>query len=1136
MSNQPLSDIALSIAKKRYFVRDEKGNIVEDWHGLVTRVVNHVCGNESEEYKQKIFDLIYSTKFLPNSPCLVNAGRKGSSGIFACFVSRSPGDSWEEMCRNIKTFGDVARRGGGNGISLSNIRPEGAPVFGSTHAKACGPIEHMRMISEVMSSITQSGFRGMACATGDTYISTNDGYIQIKDIVDDMMVGKNAYTQFGEAQITDAWYNGKKEVFEIITERGYSLKLTADHLVYVIDNYNGRNHGKLSKKINKIGKWKKVSDLDIKKDCLLINLDEKPFSSNYMYLDGVKLDEKMAALIAYLKCDGLVGDYKSGHATSLCLDSNESLDYFTTNNFNGVKYHTTPSSDKKNGIMFVQKGGKTTEFINKKRFGEFYTYQCSIPKEVFRSPKSVIAAFLRSSFDAEGGAYCDNLRCRIKTGMTSLEYIRGLQLLLSMFGIQCSVRKDIIHNNKDGRDRKPMHYLDISNKWHVRKFMDEIMFFGKRKNNAAENKISQMNYSGTGRGKVPSYKKIQRIKSIKSVGIKDVYDISTTNETFLANSITVHNCMATLNASHPDIEKFIKCKQRNAALKSFLKEDIFNHYDHLKENSNEQLNIVLDKFISNFNISVFASDEFMKAVINDENYNLVFSGKVYKTIKAREIFQQITLNAWKNGDPGLLFEDTINNCPYKFSKQKINATNPCGEQCLPDGSIDPDRYGPDGGGSCNLGSIAVNKFVTNSEIDWESLKLAVQLSCRFLDNAIDANKYPSIGFENWAKDNRPIGLGVMGWADLLLSLKISYGSEKSLLLAKELIHFMHTVAHETSVQLAKERGSPKCCDFKELDHRRNVTLLSIAPTGTISLLSGCSSSIEPVFSPTIYRYDNTGSYQISHPDSDKDYFKCALDKEQNGKREVSWKEHILMQAAFQKYVDSAVSKTINMPNSVTIEDVHSAYILAWQSGLKGITIYRDGCKTTQVLNTERKKNFSEEVAIRRPTNVACDIHKVTVNGKEWHIIVGKVNDCPYEIFAVNGKITLPEKGVIVKKKKRHYSLLDLNDNVLIENLNDEEELINDRLGLETRRLSLELRHGIHPRFIAQQIDKSNESLVSFSKAVSRIIKKHYLTDAECASISLSAPCPMCIQNGKDTELIFESGCQRCPVCAYSKCG
>lgn len=757
MSNQPLSDIALSIAKKRYFVRDEKGNIVEDWHGLVTRVVNHVCGNESEEYKQKIFDLIYSTKFLPNSPCLVNAGRKGSSGIFACFVSRSPGDSWEEMCRNIKTFGDVARRGGGNGISLSNIRPEGAPVFGSTHAKACGPIEHMRMISEVMSSITQSGFRGMAC-------------------------------------------------------------------------------------------------------------------------------------------------------------------------------------------------------------------------------------------------------------------------------------------------------------------------------------------------------------------------------------------MATLNASHPDIEKFIKCKQRNAALKSFLKEDIFNHYDHLKENSNEQLNIVLDKFISNFNISVFASDEFMKAVINDENYNLVFSGKVYKTIKAREIFQQITLNAWKNGDPGLLFEDTINNCPYKFSKQKINATNPCGEQCLPDGSIDPDRYGPDGGGSCNLGSIAVNKFVTNSEIDWESLKLAVQLSCRFLDNAIDANKYPSIGFENWAKDNRPIGLGVMGWADLLLSLKISYGSEKSLLLAKELIHFMHTVAHETSVQLAKERGSPKCCDFKELDHRRNVTLLSIAPTGTISLLSGCSSSIEPVFSPTIYRYDNTGSYQISHPDSDKDYFKCALDKEQNGKREVSWKEHILMQAAFQKYVDSAVSKTINMPNSVTIEDVHSAYILAWQSGLKGITIYRDGCKTTQVLNTERKKNFSEEVAIRRPTNVACDIHKVTVNGKEWHIIVGKVNDCPYEIFAVNGKITLPEKGAIVKKKKRHYSLLDLNDNVLIENLNDEEELINDRLGLETRRLSLELRHGIHPRFIAQQIDKSNESLVSFSKAVSRIIKKHYLTDAECASISLSAPCPMCIQNGKDTELIFESGCQRCPVCAYSKCG
>lgn len=747
-NNSPLTDVALKVAEKRYFQRDTDGNLIEDWHGLCTRVVNHVCQNESDNFKKEMFDIIYNTKFLPNSPCLVNAGRKGSSGLQACFVTKAPEDTWEDICKNIQRYGDVARRGGGCGVSFSKIRPEGDPVFGSTHAKALGSIETMRITSEAMHSITQSGFRAMAC-------------------------------------------------------------------------------------------------------------------------------------------------------------------------------------------------------------------------------------------------------------------------------------------------------------------------------------------------------------------------------------------MATLSVDHPDIEKFIICKQRERALKTLLKEDIFNHYEQINGNTHTHLDIVLDKFISNFNISVMASDKFMEAVKKDKEWDLQFNGKIYKTIKAKYIFNMIAENAWKNGDPGLIFEDRANEGPYKYSNQKINATNPCGEQPLPEF------------GSCNLGSIDISKFYKNDKFDWDDFKYVIEMSMQFLDNVINVNKYPSEEFDQWSKENRPVGLGVMGLFDFLSKMKIAYGSKKSIELSEKIAKFLENCSHNKSVELAKGRGTPKACQYKELEFRRNVTLTSIAPTGTISLLAGCSSAIEPQFSPTIYRYDNTGHYKMPHPDSDKEYFKCAIDKEQNGEREVSWKEHISIQSAWQKYGSSGISKTINMPSSATIEDVKQAYIFAYESKCKGVTVYRDGCKTTQVLNTESKTQTNQQNnAQTRPKELSCDIHKTAANGKDWHIIIGKLNGNPYELFAVNGKVELPSNGKILKKKKGHYSLLDAEDNMLIENLNDAEELINENLGYESRRFSLELRHNVPVKYIVEQIDKSDPRLVSFCKAVTRIFKKFYLTEDDKMSITrpTNMSCPVCAQNGENNEMISEAGCSKCPVCSFSKCG
>ncbi len=740
----PLTPVAEEVATARYYQRNIDGSTKEDWEGLAHRVVDHVCRDEDQIYKEEIFDLILHTKFLPNSPCLVNSGTK-VGGLLACFVTKSPEDSWVGMMENLGNFGHIARRGGGCGVDFSNIRPEGDPVFGSTHAKACGPIQHMRVVSEAMSSITQAGFRGMA------------------------------------------------------------------------------NMG-------------------------------------------------------VLRCD------------------------------------------------------------------------------------------------------------------------------------------------------------------------------------------------------------------------------------------------------HPDIMKFIVCKQRDFALKTLLKEDIFQHYDQLKDNLEDQTKILLDKFISNFNISVLTTNAFLKEVEEDQDFNLVFEGKVYKTVKAREVFDMIVKNAWSNGDPGMLFYEAMNSGPYKYSNQELTATNPCGEQMLP-------QYG-----SCNLGSIDVSKFYDKSRraVDWDGLRSAIQLAFRFLDNVISINLFPTEDFARWAEENRPVGLGIMGWADLLLKLRISYGSSTSLALAEKISKFFQDTAHETSVQLGKEKGSSKCCQYKELKYRRNVTTISIAPTGTISLLAGCSSSVEPIFAPVIYRYDNTGQYELPHPDSDKQYFRCALDKGRNGEREVTWQQHVDMQAAFQKYCDSGISKTINMPNNATPDDIRKAYLRAWKSGCKGITIYRDGCKTAQVLNTEKKIVLESSQSKKRPKTVDADIHKTKADGREWHIIVGKVDDSPYEIFAVNGKINLPGAGKVIKRRKMHYALVAQDsEDVIIDNLNSEECDIDPRLGGETRRFSLELRHGIPLSEIVSQIDKSTEKLTSFSKAVGRVLKKNYINGPYVAE---EIACPFCAKDNEVVEMVSEAGCWRCPRCSYSKCG
>ncbi len=405
--------------------------------------------------------------------------------------------------------------------------------------------------------------------------------------------------------------------------------------------------------------------------------------------------------------------------------------------------------------------------------------------------------------------------------------------------------------------------------------------------------------------------------------------------------------MAVMNVHHPDIMDFIFAKG-------------------------------VEEEIKNFNISVGATDAFMKAVLNNKDYDLIApeSGAVVKRISARRVMDMITFQAWKTADPGMVFLDKMNAGSPVRHLGRIETTNPCGEQPLLPFE------------SCNLGSINLSKVTKitkrKTDINWAKLEDLIRLGVRFLDNVIDVCSYPLPEIDRMTKTTRKIGLGVMGWADLLVLLKIPYGSGEALRLAEKVAKFIQNIAREESQSLAKIRGSfpgfkGSLWDKQGYKEMRNSTINTVAPTGTISIIANCSSGIEPLFALTYTRknildvdntelvevnqlfeqaakkgkfYNQTLMRQISEtggidglggvPKDVKDVFKVS--------HEINWEWHVKMQAAWQKYIDAAVSKTINLSHEATPDDIREAYLLAYQTDCKGITVYRDGSKAKQVLN------------------------------------------------------------------------------------------------------------------------------------------------------------------------------------------
>ncbi len=417
--------------------------------------------------------------------------------------------------------------------------------------------------------------------------------------------------------------------------------------------------------------------------------------------------------------------------------------------------------------------------------------------------------------------------------------------------------------------------------------------------------------------------------------------------------------MGILRVDHPEIMDFIVAKEREGVLR-------------------------------NFNISVAVTDKFMKAVEEDSDFSLTNprNGEISETLKARAIWNLLIMMAWKNGEPGIIFLDTINKHNPTPRLGQIESTNPCGEQPLLPYE------------SCNLGSIDVSKFVLeDGKIDWNRLGKTVRLAVKFLDNVIDANVYTLPEIEKTTKGNRKIGLGVMGFADMLIKIGVRYDTEEGIQNGERLMEFINTEARKMSAELGEEKGS--FTNFrgsiweKQFKTMRNATVTTIAPTGTISIIAGCSQGIEPIFAIVYVRevaeslgrslievnqlfestalkegfYDEELIKRIAKKTSIQD----AEEVPERVRRlfvaahDISAEWHVRMQAAFQKHTDNAVSKTINFPNKATPDDIDRAYWLAYKLKCKGVTVYRHGSRERQVLRPIESEGTLADFSLECPT-------------------------------------------------------------------------------------------------------------------------------------------------------------------------
>jgi len=1043
-----MDNIVEHVLRERYYQPGESS-----WEDVCRRVADFIGTNKDE--RDAFFDIINNRKFIPNSPCLMNAGTSIPM-LFACFVLDVP-DDLKGIGNTLTDAMCIQAKGGGTGFFFGNIRPKGSLVK-STNGIASGPVSFLKAYDAMTNVILQGG-----CVSADTRIQTERGVIKIGELLNcppmaDNPIQEVVASKDGFCSASLSMDNGIADVLHIKTKHGYNIKCTRDHQILVV-----MPDGTLEYK--EAGDITKDDYLVIKRGRQIVTeyvrlplpvLENRHFNTNLNLSLPVYLEEDLALLIGMYMANGSMSNDASFNICIGDKDHEVSDELIRIGNKYNMHFSTYRKPDNiDRSTNYSCRNIVFAEWWKSCGFYKNGSPESFVPELIFKSPESVICAFIRGVMSCDGHVHSDGYPV---IGVTSERLIDDLQILFQSVGIFTIKRYQDKTNAKENGSygTRTIYTLRVCDKTGLEKFRDKIGYIQTRKQSKLRSDISthdlivpyigcilKKHYhpeGGRDRTSNPAYaKEIERyirgdrnpsrnrivqicgslhelsndvlhedllsdefiFSKISDISSDRCYtvDIETFDHNYVANGIVVHNKrrganMGSLSVWHKDIKEFITCKHKEGE-------------------------------ISNFNISVLINDEFMKNP-DPEIYNLIAEGM------------------WKNGEPGLQFFDNINSNNPTPLLGPLYGSNPCSETFL---------YPNE---SCVLGSIDVSKFIGNDgTINYTGLNNAIELGVKFLDNCIEVNEYPTDKIRDATYLTRKIGLGIMGYADLLIKLGIRYGSDECIEFTHKFMKWFDEQAIAASSGLAKERGTFPAYKGSTWDHNgipmRNAVVTLIAPTGSISLFAGCSSGIEPNFAYVVNRSTWTSGEKVTfkqvHTLFDahiRQHYKDKYDEIINwmfehgtvqncplvdaytknifvSAKDVSWKEHVDVLAAFQKHIHNSISKTVNLPHDTTVDEMKEIIRYAWESGCKGLTVYREGSRTDVVLETNASKKENELVKVveitnpvkyklvksngrilpKTPRDSPAAMYKRTSGCGHMMIAIGEMDNKPHSVTIVN---------------------------------------------------------------------------------------------------------------------------------------
>ncbi len=1058
----------------RYSVKDKEGNPIEKTpEEMWKRVAKGIASVEKKSKRAYWQDTFYKAmedfKFVPGGRVLAGAGTGYGVTFYNCFVIPSPPDSRDGILDNLKAMIEIMARGGGVGVNISSLRPRGARVR-KVNGFSSGPCNWAEMYSLATHDIIQQG----GCFALDTRIMTHRGLVSIKDMVESSS-NYFAATHQGYNKISAKFDNGAKKVYAVKTAAGYTVKVTAEHKMVTVDNKGQFYLKKLADftigdtVVMLLGEWLD----DLPNVSLKINL---PKPSKYSY--GLKditlptvLDEDVAFIVGVYDADGskIPDEFSpNGKGIRIAVADNRQEDLQRIIVAIKRVFGVTPTLRKGDGAVTIVQvfSRRVNEFLKINGLLKEFSVNVRVPQSIYASPKRVVEAYIAGVFVGDGTNRGGKGGLRITT--VSEEFAKDLQLLLLNLGIAARIKAQL----RKEKNWKTLYTVTVNGNRFMKRFYDMVAPFTEKVHDKAislrdgvfnwpfnvtekflylsgfQRTIARTNPTTSQKAvlflqqQTPNLLEEHRndieflttcvpdtITAITPLEKQQVYDLEVDNVHLLSgNGFYTSNSrrgalMLMLWDWHPDIEEFITVKQ-----------DLSR--------------------INGANLSVCASDKFMEAVKKDADWDLVFPDiedkeydekwdgvldhwkklgkkvKVYKTIKARHLWDLICQAAWRSAEPGLVFMERYNKWYNNWYWNTINCVNPCGEEGLPSWGV------------CNLASLNLSAFVKGYEVDkkgefdYKSLEEHARIAVRFQDDVVDADKYIYPEIEQMQhQGERRIGLGTLGLGDALIKMHLRYGSDEAIPVVDKIYKTIRDAAYDESVNIAKEKGAfPKIHVKKHLQGYfikqlpeeirkkigqygiRNSMLLQAAPTGTTSLLSAASSGIEPVYEFEYYHLGRLGKqlvyhqlygdWKAKHPhDKRPDYFVAAND--------LTPEDHVKIQAVVQKYIDASISKTVNAPNSHTVEDVKKLYMMAYDMGCKGVTYMRDGSRQAIFERVSEKKEekpvvpstpiVPQQPFMSRPMVVEGVTYQADSPIGKTYVTINHNEGKPFEVFITNGK-------------------------------------------------------------------------------------------------------------------------------------